>query len=330
QIWIASLLPVGAYLAARFAVTSSSEHVETSWPEIGEYAWNVFLGLGQAMRQIVVPIPGGANTYIEGGSPISIATAAASWIALLAVVLRAALKKRVWSLPAVGLLLLLALLLPSLLSADRYGGALRFPTRYFHLPLAGALLAVLPFAVRAWSSTLRLTLPVFVALLALLSWMRVDEWSDNVSFFHAEAVYHPTSPPDQLNLTRALTNVRAYDEAEKLLDEFAEFEQAADPRYRAKALNDRAVIALMRDGDVERASELLQEALTIDPTDLANVLDLAAMRRTAGRPDQAVIVLEKALAAPWFHDYRRQAIEARLEKYRKHVVEPDEVQKADP
>jgi len=330
QIWIAALLPVAAYVAARFAVARGAGHVETAWPGIGEYAWNVFLGLGQAFRQILVPIPGGANTYLEGGSPIPIATAAASWIAVVALFLWALKKRRAWTLPAVGLLLLLALLLPSLLSADRYDEALRFPTRYFHLPLAGALLAALPFAVRAWSRFLWLALPVSVGLLALLSWMRIDEWSDSVSFFRAEAVYHPTSAPDRLNLIRALTNASAYDEAEKEIDEFWSTEPGADPRFRAKALNDLAVIALMRDGDVERGSELLREALTIDPTDLANVLDLAAMRRTAGRPDQAVIVLENALDAPWFHDYRRRAIEERLERYRARSAESDAQQKADP
>lgn len=316
QIWAASIVPVSAYLALRHLVTTSAGFGMTYLPDAGSYAWAVFLGLGQAVRQIVVPVPGGANTYIEGDSALPIAIAALSWLAVAALLAWTAFRARSWRLPAVGVLLALALLLPSLLSADRYGHALRFPTRYFHLPLAGALIAALPFAVRAWDRILRLAAPVLVSLLALLSWMRIGEWTDSVSFFHAEATYHPQSPPDLLNLVRAMTSAHAFDEAEKVLDRADALPLARDPSLQAKLLNDRAAISLLRDGDVELASRQLQVALQLEPSDLANVLDLAAIRKNAGRPDQAIIVLEKALASPWFHDYRRAAIEERLERYR--------------
>jgi tetratricopeptide (TPR) repeat protein len=290
-------------------------------PEAVQYGWTAFLGLGQAARQILVPVPGGASTYIEGDSAGPFVVAALAWLAVAAVLVWTAVRTRAWRLPAVGVLLALALLLPSLLSADRYGHALRFPTRYFHLPLAGVLIAALPYAVRSWSRILRFAAPVLVALLVLLSWMRIGEWRDSVSFFYSETIYHPNSPPDLLNLVRAMTNARAYNEAEKVLDRAEQLGVAQDPSIRAKLLNDRAAITLLRDGDIERASRYLQLALSIDPTDLANVLDLAAARATAGRYDQAVIVLQKALDSPWFRDYRRTAIEDRLVRYRDLALE---------
>jgi tetratricopeptide (TPR) repeat protein len=316
QIWAASLVPVAAYLAARYAVTSSAGHVETHFPDPGYYVWTSFLGLGQALRQIVVPIPGGAYTYIEGNTALPIALAALAWLAVAFAIAWSIVRARGWRLPLVGLLLALALLLPSLLSADRFGAAVRFPTRYFHLPLAGALIAAVPFAIRTWQRALRYAAPLLVGLLALLSWMRIDEWRDSVSFFHSETIYHPQSAPDLLNLVRAMNNMRAYNEAEKVLDRIDGLPSSRDPSFRAKLLNDRATIRLLRDGDVEGASELLHRALALEPSNLANVLDLAAMRMTAGKPDQAVIVLEKALAAPWFKDYRRQAIKERLARYK--------------
>jgi hypothetical protein len=316
QIWIAAVLPVATYLVLRQLVTSAAGQAGTYLPEPGYYAWSAFLGLGQALRQMLVPIPGGAYAYIDGSSPTATAVGAAGWIAVIGLFTWTALRTRAWRLPAVGALLALALLLPSLISADRFEGAVRFPTRYFHLPLAGALIAALPFASRARARLLRPVFPLLVGLLALLSWIRVDEWRDNVSFFHAETVYHPDSPPDLLNLVRAMTHARGYDEAEQVLDRIDELPGAHDPEFRAKLLNDRATIMLERDRDVESASRLMREALELDPTNLANLLDLAAMRARAGRADQSVLILEGALDAPWFQDYRRESIQQRLSGFR--------------
>lgn len=317
QVWASAVLPVAAYLVLRQLVTAAAGHAETHLPGPGYYAWSAFLGLGQALRQILVPIPGGAYTYIDGSSPIAIAVGAIGWIAAIGLLVWSSVRTRAWKLPAVGALLALALLLPSLLSADRFEDAVRFPTRYFHLPLAGALIAALPYAARVRTRLLRPAFPLLIGLLALLSWMRVDEWRDNVSFFHSETVYHPDSPPDMLNLVRAMTHARGWDEAEQVLDRIDELPGAQNPEFRAKLLNDRATIKLERDRDVEGASTLMREALILDPTNLANVLDLAAMRARAGRADQSVAILEDALEMPWFRDFRRASIESRIAGYRK-------------
>lgn len=330
QIWSAALLPVATYLVLRHLVTTKAGHVETQLPDIAFYVWTAFLGVGQALRQIVVPIPSGAYAYLKEDHVLPIAIAAFSWLAIFGTAFWTAYRTRAWKLPLVGLLVALALLLPSLLSADRFGYALRFPTRYFHLPLAGALIAFLPFAIRVWDRGLRLAVPLIVGLLALLSWIRIDEWHDSVRFFRAEATYHPESAPDRLNLVRALTNAGAFDAAEKVIESIDELPGARDKAIQTKLLNDRAAIALLRDRDVEGASKLLELALTISPGELENVLDLSSMRVAAGRPDQAVIILEKALDSPWFRDYRRSSIERRLARYRERATARSQTPSVEP
>jgi tetratricopeptide (TPR) repeat protein len=312
--WIGAVLAVALYLVLRHLATTTAHHEPTQLPAAGFYARAAFLGLGQAVRQVLFPVPAGAHAFLEPGGPAPWLAAVAAWAGLLGLAGWRLRRDRDVGLPVLGLLLALALLLPSLLAVDLQDGALRYPTRYFHLPLAGALLAVLPAVDRLWERGLRLALPAAAILLALLSAVRVGEWRDNVAFFAAEAGYHPGSAPDLHNLVRAMLDARGYTEAEAVLDRIDLFPEARNPLFQAVLANDRAQIRHLRDGDVDGASEMLRQALTVKPDDLANVLDLASMRVAAGRPEQAVAILRRALEAPWFQDYRKPVIERRLER----------------
>jgi hypothetical protein len=52
-----------------------------------------------------------------------------------------------------------------------------------------------------------------------------------------------------------------------------------------------------------------------------NLLTLAEARSRAGRPDQAVALLEEALASPWFRDRRREEIERQIEIFKQRAAE---------
>jgi tetratricopeptide (TPR) repeat protein len=319
--WIGAALAAALYLVLRHLATTTTHHEPTQLPALGFYARSVFFGLGQAARHLLAPVPAGAHVYLDTAAAGPVLTASAAWLGLAAVIAWRLRRDRALGLPVLGLLLALALLLPSLLAVDVQVTSLRFPTRYFHLPLAGLLLAILPAADRLWERGVRFAVPPAAALLALLSLMRVGEWEDDIAFFSAEARYHPDSPPDLHNLARAMVNARAYTEAEILIGRIDALPMAREPSFQAVLMNDKATIRFLRDRDLDGASEMLRRALTWKPDDLANVLDLAAMRVSAGRPDQAVIILKKALEAPWFRDYRRPAIERRLARYERLAAE---------
>lgn len=315
--WIAVAAPAAVYLACRHLVLESAGSGAGAWPGLSGYPLAAFLGLGQALSDIFVPIPSGARVSVSISDPLPIVLGALAWGSVLALFVRSFFKRRLAEPSLIGVSIALALLLPSLLAVESTETAIAFPRRYFHPPLAGIMICILPFAVRRWRSGVRYALPLLVSLLALLSWIRVDEWTDNVSFFQAEAHYHPGSAEARLSYARSLTRARSFDRAEDLLDETETMPDAQKPRFRVELLNERAAIRMLRDGDARTAARLLERALTIDPADLGSFLDLASVHASAGRPQRAASILRTALASPWFHDHRRAAIEERLGRYEK-------------
>ncbi|MFO8070460.1 MAG: hypothetical protein R6V85_01180 [Polyangia bacterium] len=313
--WIAVAAPAAAYLVSRHLVLDSAAGASGALPGISDYLRTAFFGLGEALASIFVPIPSGARVSVEVSNPVAIGLAALAWGAVLALFFRSVFRRRLAEPPLIGVSIAVALLLPSLLAVESTETSIVFPRRYFHPPLAGILVCILPFAVRRWRAGARYVLPLLVSLLALLSWIRVDEWSDNVSFFQAEAHYNPDSAEARLSYARSLTRARSFDRAERLLDEVDEMPAAQQPRLRVELLNERAALKMLRDGDTRSAARLLERALVLDPTDLGSVLDLASVHATAGRPGRAARILRTALRSPWFRDHRRAEIEARLRRY---------------
>ncbi|MCK9463789.1 MAG: tetratricopeptide repeat protein, partial [Proteobacteria bacterium] len=315
--WAASVLPVALYLALRAYVTSRAGWAATAWPPPEVLALSLGIGPGLALQGIGAPIPSGANVYTTPGAVLPWALAVVAWAGIAVAVARPLWRRSPPGLASIGVALALAWLVPSLLGVDRFSDEdpLRFPTRYLHLPLAGLLLAVLPAAARIWNRGLRFAAPVVAVLLVVLSWLRVEEWQDEVSFFTAEAAYHPESMPDQINAISAFVHVHAFAAAEEAIARAESRPQARAARARSRLLNERAAILVLRDGDTDAATRLLREAIAAWPDDLGNVLDLASVRMTAGQPEQAVAILDDALASPRFDDYRRAAIDARRRKY---------------
>ena len=327
--WVSTATPVVIYLVGRHLVTTAAGHGGTTLPEFGRYAEIVFYGLGQALARTLAPLPTGSRTVVETGSAAAVALSILAIGLVAFAVVRLVLTRQKVDMISGGVLVSLGLLLPSLLGAEHHGDAVHIPTRYYHPALAGILLAVSPLAVARWNRRLHVLAVVVAALLTLLSWIRVDEWSDNVSFFAADAVYHPREREAQLNHLRALTNAARYDEAYELLERIEEMPEADEPRFRARLMNDRATLLLAMTGEVNVASNILKDALALDPQNLGNLLDLASMRVVAGRPDEAVVILRMGLDSPYFHDYRREAILDRLRRYealaREADLDPDEV-----
>lgn len=313
--WIASALPVVSLLAARQAVIASAGG--NPWSSgVSSFSWEVpLLAWGDALRSMLLPLPRGAHVYIRAGEIAPWVLGAAAWCGLIALVIWRAVGRRRPTIGIAGLLLALALLLPSLLAVDFSEGAWRLPTRYYTPPLAGMLIAIAPVASRRWRSGVRIAAPVTVLLLASLSWVRISEGRDNVTFFAAEAGYHPDSLFDLYNLAEFQCEARRFEQARRTLERIEAHPRAGTPRVRALLLGGRAKLALLAEGDLERATRLLEQSLRLEPSDLTHVLMLAEARARAGRPGQAAAILRRALEAPWFRDERAETIRRRLRRY---------------
>jgi tetratricopeptide (TPR) repeat protein len=311
--WAAALVPVAAYLLLRGVVIAGAGG-SASPVAASHLSWGVAaIGFGQAVARAILPVPQGAYAHVAAGSAAGLAAAAAAWILLAALIAFDALRRRRLSLASIGVLVALALVVPSLAAADAAGGWYRFPVRVFHLPLAGLLIALVPALRRRWSVRIEIVLALAVGLLLLLSWARIGEWRSEVSFYGAELRYHPASDSDRVNLAQALCQVGAFDDAQGVLQPLAAPEtRFSSPLVQATYLNARARISLERDGDPEAAARALEAALAIAPDDLVNVLALAEARFRAGRPDAALAILEGALESPRFRD-RREVIERQIE-----------------
>ncbi|MFO8070461.1 MAG: hypothetical protein R6V85_01185 [Polyangia bacterium] len=313
--WAASALPVIAVLAARQAVIASAGG--DPWSSgVSSFSWEVpLLAWGDALRSMLLPLPRGAHVYVNAEQIAPWVLGAAAWCGLIALVVWRAAGRRRPTTGVAGLLLALALLLPSLLAVDLSEGAWRLPTRYYAPPLAGLLIAIAPLASRRWQSGARIAAPVAVVLLASLSWVRISQGRDNVTFFAAEAGYHPESLFDLYNLAEFQCESRRFEQARRTLKRIEAHPRAGSPQVRALLLGSRAKLALLADGDLERATRLLEQSLRLEPSDLTHVLMLAEARARAGRPDQSAAILRRALQAPWFADERAETIRRHLRRY---------------
>lgn len=320
--WIAAVVPVAIYLALRTAVITGGGGSPNPFMSGTSPAAVAALGIGQVLLRAVYPAPQGTVVVLGPGSAFAITAAAVAWVLLAAKTVVDVVRVRRLSLASVGALFALVLFAPSMAAPLPLGEVQAVATRYLHLPLAGLLLAGAPLLVRRWGRTAELALAVAVALLCLLSWVRIGEWRTEVSFFSAELAYHPESEVARVNFAQALCQAHAFDAAEEVLRPLAGTDRRFTSRLAEAAyFNAAAKIALFKDRDVEAATRLLEEAARRSPEDLTNVLMLAEARDRAGRPDQSLIITEKALAAPWFQDHRRAVILKYLDLYRGRAAE---------
>ncbi|MDD5305863.1 MAG: hypothetical protein PHU25_00945 [Deltaproteobacteria bacterium] len=309
-LFAASIVPVAAFVALRVEVLGA----EAAFPGIAGLPLAAFMAFGQSLLRAIAPLETGACVSVATRDPVALAPGVIG-LGLLAVAAYGAVRiARRPTFQLVGLLVALALLLPSLLTVVPAGGQILIPTRYLHLPLAGLLLAALPAFSRRGHLVQRIA-PLAVIMLALLSFVRVREWRDSLSFWTAERDHDPGSMLAAANLAVALVGMRSFDAAEDVLDA-TEAMPGLSASYRAHASSVRADIARERDHDLERASTFLVKALTLTPNNLDYVLSLADARAAAGRADQAVIVLEKARTAPWFDGRQKAVVTEHLTRFR--------------
>lgn len=323
--WIAAFAPVVTYLALRAAVITADGGSADPLHGRSLFPIAFVLGYGQTLLRSIVPIPSGAISPAGPGEVTAIVAAVAAWAMLVAAVAVDLFRQRRLSHASIGALVALALLLPSLAATARVDGVYQFATRYFHLPLAGLLLALVPVLRRRWKRTTEIALATAVALLCLLSWVRIGEWRNDLSFFASEVAYRPGDDEVRVNLAQALCREDAFDAAEEVLGPLrGPGVRFSSPLIEATYMNAVSKIALLRDHDVERAARALERALVLQPENLTIVLMLAEARDRAGRPDQSLIITEKALAAPWFQDHRRAVILKYLDLYRRRAAEAAE------
>jgi len=312
--WIASALPPVLYLIARYMVIDATGRGHDF---MGDSAFSLevmFLGWGLAIQKALAPVASGAHSFIPPGQVIPWLIAAAAWTGLLALSLRAVLRRKL-DIALVGSVIAVALLIPSLLAVKISDGALRFPTRYFHMPMAGLMIACLPVVARNWRRGFRIAVPAAVILLCMLSWIRIAEWRDNVSFFAAESAYHPESVAARLNLVQAQCRARAFDEAEETLLTLRELPPSDSSTTVAMIHNAFAKIAFLRDGDFERADAHLKKALEADPRNLDNALLLAELRWRTGHANQALGILRDRLEADWPDAREKALLHSEIRKY---------------
>lgn len=279
-----------------------------------------FLSLGQLLSNGIAPLPMGANIYLSITSPIpwilsSLAVAGLLWSTYWAT------KRKVTTPWIIFLFLTIPLLGPSLLGVAKHANGYTIPLRYFHLPLVALFAATVPFVHRISTSSLRPFLFFLFLLLGLLSWKRISEWRDEITFFEIEATNHSTVKSDVSNLCEAYIRHMRYADALTTIKEYQESIEAPSSEEQTFILRIFAQLALYQQQDFNEATILIQKALELNPTHLPNVFLLAEIRDRAGRRDQAKMVLNDALKAPWYSEPHRQRIRKQIERYSKKEYE---------
>jgi hypothetical protein len=319
SLWIYTVLPVLLYMAARILVIHHGGMGAYFSNESREWSVvTVALGVGVAFLKCIAPVPSGATLYAPAFSASAWAAAAAyAGIVAALIIFNYKKNKMILSIPLVGMILAALLLLPSLLIIAKSAIGYRFPTRYFHLSLAGFLIALAPFAAALWNKGFRIVIPVISILFALLSWMRIDEWQNEVTFSIAEAYYHPDSAMELHNLCSVYFNAKMYDKAEETILAMEKTEDAKNPECEALIFFLKAKLVIYRDKDFREGTALLEKALTLNPENLSFVYYLAETRADDRRPDQSMIILNTALNAPWFNAGQKADIKRQLADMRK-------------
>lgn len=311
--WVAAVLPVIVYAVLRTLVMRSAGHATHPTAHASLSIETVLIGWWELVRHLFAPSPHGAEILVDPGSLAARIPTALAWLGLVAIVARAVVRRRL-DLTVLGLALSLLLLIPPMLIVERDPQGLFYSTRYFHLPLAGLIIGLVPFVEKRWSRGIRLAVPLFVGLLCILSWIRISEWSDEVSFYSAETSYNPI-PRNHLNLAFVLIENGAFSKAQEVLDDTGKLPNASLPGVASRIESARGKIALIRDGDLDLAARHAKKALDLNPRDLVCVLDLALVFKARGDVEQALALLEEAQSKSWFNDHQRRAIVRKIAEY---------------
>ncbi len=311
-LWICPFIAVAIYGALRWRVLSGV-HGPLNSPLFSPLT--IPLAWGEALFQAVVPVAGSAHVYIAPSSVGSWIKAVCLLTVLAAVVATQVFRRRWYRLPAWGLLGGLLLLLPSLFMVPQIEGFIRLPVRYLHVVMPGFLLAVIPLLAQRWSRLYRLAAVLLIVACSLLSFVRISSWRTNNTSVLAEFDAHPEQAVEVLDVAKIALAANDYDKARTFLQQASTAVDIQYPPHRALRYSLQARIAAFQEGDPDRATRLIRQAISLHATHLLYVLQLAAFRSMAGHPGQSIQVLRKALQAPWFSEFQKNRIRVELARY---------------
>ena len=313
--WLTAVAAAIIYLVYRGFVVAHAEGQGFHYLGLWSLTRHLFWGFGHLLYKAILPFPTGAHTYFSPAGWSDIITSTVMWSGALAASILAWRGNKLARWPLVGLGVALAFLAPSLLTTTVYVEITRLPVRYLHAPMVGLLIACTPWIAKIPVRAVSIAGFTATLLLTTLSWTRVDEWYSEESFYYAEARHNPRQHYELLNLVETQLELNRFEQAAHTLNQLETLPGAQKGKSRALLLGQRAILAEKGQGNYQDASSLLEEALRVDPTNLALVLDLARVRDEAGHPEQAAIILQKAGQAPWFQDHRQTTIEPAYRHY---------------
>ncbi|GAB4373324.1 MAG: hypothetical protein Kow0062_10320 [Acidobacteriota bacterium] len=300
--WIASGLVLAAYLALRWQLfgalggvpmIGAGDHPLYGKPLVVRWATAAWL-LVHAGRLVV--FPAGLNYFHSAGS-LSIADGlldprALAGMALVAAIAAGALyalRRHREPRPAIGALLFLLPLAPSLNTVSLAG--VLFAERFLYLPLAGVALALaagLDPLERHWRRVVP-AVAVVALVLAAATADRVEDWSSTERLARASLPWYPNGSLLWIELGLA-QGARGDHEAAA-----ASFEKSLSVVPNRPFVWRQYAVALMNLGRFDEAIEAWRRALDLSPPDLGPLWrGLGTAQLAAGRIEEAVRSLQTA------------------------------------
>jgi len=317
-LWAVSLVPVGLYALLRARVLQGVP--TTDWLLMPAGHW--LLAVGAAFRQIGAVAVTGASLPLRPGLVFSWATSAAVVLGLVALWVGQLWRKPRRRVGFWGLLVGLALFAPSVLGSSFAEGSPFVATRYVHLLLAGVVLALAPVATPALRARIGwLAVPV-VLVLAVFSLARVDDWRDEERFFGAEHRAFPLAHAPWHNLLAAQLRAGHFDEAEATVHHYTARKPTLTVHETGIQLHTLARIAWQRDGDLAAATALAHRALLAQPADIGHLMLLVEIRAAAGRPEEGMDLLHRALNSNLYTPSQVRVIEANRQRLQAWMTQP--------
>jgi hypothetical protein len=313
-IWLSAVVPVLIFLILRFFVLKS---IKT---DFDLSITTLFLGTGQILYHVIVPVSSGANTYIQPNDirawVMSIFT-----IALISFIfIKSAVKKTIPSTGETGLIWAILLVLPSLLAITLVQNGYRYPVRYFHLAIPGVLFTILPFLKKYWTNHTKIIIALAFSILSFQSWIRTSEWDNPILFAKTEITYHPDSIYELLNFCHACFDAGLYTEIEKTLKTIDKLPYKKNPMDKSYILYIKGKLAYLKDNDLKLAIKYLTESYQTLPNDSGIACELARYLGMDKKPELGIQLLKHQLTAPFLTPRDTKHIKKTIKLIKKHFL----------
>ncbi len=299
--WLVLAVPLALYLSLRaLALHGMGQSVyANSLSSIEAQPWAVLPALGWYLRKLAWPLPQSPFVPSAGGLVLGVVGVLAA-AALITLLWRA--WRRGHNAPeAVGIVLLLAALVPALCVPLMGVTYLPVAERYLYLPSAGALIAVVLFGARRLPRAAALIVVLVAA--ALGSWQTVVHqtvWRDPLTLWTAARDTAPMHHIPYAMLGRELAALQRYGEAESSYRRGIEL--AIDGKARAALRNNLGSLQRRRGGAQADAAayETFRAAITDDPRHWPALYNFALTALSLARsvsPVQQAPLLDEAVDA---------------------------------